>query len=121
MAHRIIRVIKLPDLAASTSMDIQDGQDFSAAALQKREGALKFLTRSVAVMNDGKGMSADVLGALLMRIGWVSSSIEGRIAVEYFGDDAAIQAKKYAFRAHRQTVGGEDLVYPINAVAYHPT
>jgi len=53
-------------------------------------------------------------------VGWVSSSIEGRIAVEYFGEDTAIQAKKYAFRAHRNTVDGQDLVYPINSVAYHP-
>jgi cell cycle arrest protein BUB3 len=51
----------------------------------------------------------------------VASSIEGRIAVEYVGDDAAIQAQKYAFRAHRQTSNGEDQVYPINSVVYHPT
>ncbi|KAJ9093436.1 hypothetical protein QFC21_006467 [Naganishia friedmannii] len=71
---------------------------------QKRESALKFMTRSVACMADGKG--------------WASGSIEGRIAVEYF--DAELESRKYAFRCHRQTVDGVDCVYPINALAYHP-
>ncbi|GHJ84219.1 hypothetical protein NliqN6_0621 [Naganishia liquefaciens] len=71
---------------------------------QKRESALKFMTRSVACMADGKG--------------WASGSIEGRIAVEYF--DAELESRKYAFRCHRQTIDGVDCVYPINALAYHP-
>ncbi len=54
------------------------------------------------------------------RSGWASGSIEGRIAVEYFDSDPAVQSQKYAFRCHRQTVDGVDCVYPINALAYHP-
>jgi cell cycle arrest protein BUB3 len=57
---------------------------------------------------------------LIRPSGWASGSIEGRIAVEYFDPDPATQAKKYAFRAHRQTVDGVEQVYPINALAYHP-
>lgn len=52
--------------------------------------------------------------------GWASGSIEGRIAVEYFDSDPAVQSQKYAFRCHRQAVDGVDCVYPINALAYHP-
>ena len=48
MAHRHVSVYSLPTLAAAT-----DGQDTKAE--QNRESALKFLTRSVAVMADGKG------------------------------------------------------------------
>ena len=50
--------------------------------------------------------------------GWASCSIEGRIAVDYFS--AEDQSKKYAYRCHRATVNGQDVVYPINALAYHP-
>lgn len=91
---------------------------------QKRESALKFMTRSVACMADGKGKCGIAL-ATVMRlittgavIGWASGSIEGRIAVEYF--DAELESRKYAFRCHRQTIDGVDCVYPINALAYHP-
>lgn len=56
----------------------------------------------------------------LTAAGWASSSIEGRIAVEYFDPSPEVQASKYAFRAHRQTVDGADHVFPINAIAYHP-
>ncbi|EIW71496.1 hypothetical protein TREMEDRAFT_22615, partial [Tremella mesenterica DSM 1558] len=99
MAHRHVNVYSAIELAQA-----QEGQDLRPT--QERESALKFLTRSVACMADGKG--------------WASGSIEGRIAVEYFDPDPASQAQKYAFRAHRQNVDGVDCVYPINALAYHP-
>lgn len=31
-----------------------------------------------------------------------------------------VQAKKYAFKCHRQSEGGKDTVYPVNAMAFHP-
>ncbi|WVR08075.1 hypothetical protein IAU60_005121 [Kwoniella sp. DSM 27419] len=95
MAHRHVFVYDMAKLASA------DGE---IAPSQERESALKFLTRSVATMVDGKG--------------WASGSVEGRIAVEYF--DPADQGSKYAFRAHRQNVEGVDCVYPINALAYNP-
>jgi len=91
MAHRNVHVYDVRKMQEPT---------------QKRESALKFMTRSVACMADGKG--------------WASGSIEGRIAVEYFDSDPAVQSQKYAFRCHRQAVDGVDCVYPINALAYHP-
>ena len=120
MAHRHVSVYALAPLASA-----MEGQVLKPE--QQRESALKFLTRAIACMVDGKGWSsltqnggensADRLG---MTPGWASGSIEGRIAVEYFDADPAAQSQKYAFRAHRQTVDGVDCVYPINALAYHP-
>jgi len=49
--------------------------------------------------------------------GYVLASVEGRVAVEYFDLSPAVQAKRYAFKCHRQG----DLVFPVNAVAFHPT
>lgn len=48
MAHRHVYVYNLPDL-------VNGGSDVEPV---KRESALKFLTRSVACMADGKGTSA---------------------------------------------------------------
>lgn len=45
------------------------------------------------------------------------ASVEGRVAVEYFDPAPAVQAKRYAFKCHR--VG--ELVFPVNAIAFHPT
>ncbi|KAK5107623.1 hypothetical protein LTR62_000958 [Meristemomyces frigidus] len=81
---------------------------------QQRESSLKFMTRAVACMPDGSGFA--------------TSSIEGRVAVEWFDPEA--QSKTYAFKCHRQTVSapadenGEetelDVVYPVNTLAFHP-
>ncbi|KAH9038761.1 WD40-repeat-containing domain protein [Lactarius pseudohatsudake] len=74
---------------------------------QTRESSLKFLTRALACMADGQG--------------YATASVEGRIAVEYFDPSAAIQEKKYAFKCHRQTIDDVDHVWPVNALAFHPT
>ena len=52
--------------------------------------------------------------------GYASSSIEGRVAVEWFDPSADSQARKYAFKCHRQPIEGVDVVYPVNALAFHP-
>jgi cell cycle arrest protein BUB3 len=55
--------------------------------------------------------------------GYASSSIEGRVAVEWFDPSADSQARKYAFKCHRQPdpeSEGADIVYPVNALAFHP-
>ncbi|KAG8826384.1 hypothetical protein FRB91_002163 [Serendipita sp. 411] len=73
---------------------------------QERESSLRFMTRALACMPSGEGFAL--------------ASIEGRVAVEYFDMSPAIQAKKYAFKCHRQTVDGMDHVWPVNALAFHP-
>lgn len=55
--------------------------------------------------------------------GYASSSIEGRVAVEWFDPSPESQARKYAFKCHRQPDAegdGTDIVYPVNALAFHP-
>lgn len=42
------------------------------------------------------------------------------MAVEYFDTSAAAQAKKYAFKCHRQAIDGSDHVWPVNSLAFHP-
>ncbi|RKP24183.1 mitotic checkpoint protein BUB3 [Syncephalis pseudoplumigaleata] len=75
--------------------------------MQRRESSLKYQTRTVACMPDGEGS-------------YLSSSIEGRVAVEYFDPSPKSQARKYAFKCHRMTHSGVDTVYPVNALAFHP-
>ena len=70
------------------------------APLQRRESSLKHQTRCLRCFPGGDGFAV--------------SSIEGRVAVEYFADEA--QGRKYAFKCHR--VG--KVVYPVNALAFHP-
>lgn len=106
MTARLVHIYDLPALAsAAASSSASPPQPW-----QQRESSLKFLTRAVACMpNDA---------------GYATSSIEGRVAVEWFDDSAESQARKYAFKCHRQAApdeeGGGDIVYPINALAFHP-
>ncbi|KAL1877849.1 hypothetical protein VTK73DRAFT_8376 [Phialemonium thermophilum] len=109
MTARLVHIYDLPTLAnALASADAEKAS--VPAPWQERESSLKFLTRAVACMpNDA---------------GYATSSIEGRVAVEWFEDTAESQARKYAFKCHRQTApeeeGGGDIVYPVNALAFHP-
>ena len=86
---------------------------------QRRESSLKFMTRAVACMPSDAGFAC--------------SSIEGRVAVEWFDASAESQARKYAFKCHRQAAeadpskldesqqnGNLDVVYPVHALAFHP-
>jgi len=74
---------------------------------QKRESSLKYQTRCVSCYPDGTG--------------YALSSVEGRVAMEFFDTDPEVQAKKYAFKCHRKSEGGRDIVYPVNTLAFHPT
>lgn len=79
--------------------------------IQKRESSLKYQTRCIKCNPSGES--------------FICTSIEGRVAVEYFDPDPLIQAKKYAFKCHRMTVPDVDgtlveTVYPINSVSFHP-
>eukprot|EP00611_Tribonema_gayanum_P011480 TRINITY_DN2171_c0_g1_i1.p1 TRINITY_DN2171_c0_g1~~TRINITY_DN2171_c0_g1_i1.p1 ORF type:complete len:184 (-),score=70.78 TRINITY_DN2171_c0_g1_i1:40-591(-) len=69
---------------------------------QMRESSLKFQTRCIKLMPDNSG--------------YVLSSVEGRVAVEYLDPSPEVQSKKYAFKCHRQG----DTIFPVNAMAFHP-
>ncbi|KAI1660899.1 mitotic checkpoint protein BUB3 [Daldinia decipiens] len=104
------RLVHIYDLSAlSSALASQSGEP--PQPWQQRESSLKFLTRAVAAMPSDAG--------------YATSSIEGRVAVEWFDASAESQARKYAFKCHRtahpQADGGStDVVYPVNSLAFHP-
>eukprot|EP00164_Ancoracysta_twista_P008504 GFYU01012327.1.p1 GENE.GFYU01012327.1~~GFYU01012327.1.p1 ORF type:complete len:331 (-),score=60.62 GFYU01012327.1:105-1097(-) len=73
---------------------------------QSRESSLRYQTRCIAIYPDEQG--------------YALSSIEGRVAMEYFDLGKEMQARKYAFKCHRAKVNDVDTVYPVNVVAFHP-
>ncbi|KAK3294643.1 WD40-repeat-containing domain protein [Chaetomium fimeti] len=109
MTARLVHIYDLPTLASALSSSNPQAAP-PPQPWQQRESSLKFLTRAVACMPNDAGYS--------------TSSIEGRVAVEWFEDSAESQARKYAFKCHRQAApedeGGGDVVYPVNALAFHP-
>ena len=53
--------------------------------------------------------------------GYALGSIEGRVAVEYIDPSPESQKRKFAFKCHRlKNEGGQDTIYPVNALAFHP-
>lgn len=104
MTSRLVNIYDLNDVTEAFSSG-----KLEVIPWQQRESSLKFLTRAVSCMpNDA---------------GYATSSIEGRVAVEWFEDTAESQARKYAFKCHRQPApdaDGGDIVYPVNALAFHP-
>ena len=108
MASRAFNIYELSNLAkaAAEAATQSSPTRLEVELYQRREGSLKFMTRAVATMPTDSG--------------YASSSIEGRVAVEWFDASSESQSRKYAFKCHRQTVDGVDVVYPVNALAFHP-
>lgn len=73
--------------------------------LMRRESNLKYQTRAIKVYPNKEG--------------FVMSSIEGRVAVEYFDQDPEVQKKKFAFKCHRVKENNIELIYPVNAISFH--
>uniref|UniRef100_A0AAY5KQK6 Mitotic checkpoint protein BUB3 n=2 Tax=Esox lucius TaxID=8010 RepID=A0AAY5KQK6_ESOLU len=72
---------------------------------QRRESSLKYQTRAIRAFPNKQG--------------YVLSSIEGRVAVEYLDPSQEVQKKKYAFKCHRLKENGIEQVYPVNAISFH--
>ena len=107
MASRALHIYDLKALAILTDQSDATVQNkVEVEPWQRRESSLKFMTRSIACMPDDAGYAA--------------SSIEGRVAVEWFDPSAESQARKYAFKCHRQSADDVDVVYPVNALSFHP-
>ncbi|KAI9713489.1 MAG: hypothetical protein M1820_000871 [Bogoriella megaspora] len=113
MASRAFYIYDLQSLSMlSEAATAPSPNTLNAQPWQHRESSLKFLTRISACMPSGDGYAV--------------SSIEGRVAVEWFDDSEESQARKYAFKCHRQTQVTEDtgqevdVIYPVNALAFHP-
>ncbi|KAI8336872.1 WD40-repeat-containing domain protein [Choanephora cucurbitarum] len=73
---------------------------------QTRDTTLRYQLKCVRLMPNGQG--------------YVCSSIEGRVAIEYFDMAEEVQFKRYAFKSHRQTINDTEVVYPVNSLAFHP-
>jgi cell cycle arrest protein BUB3 len=71
--------------------------------IQRRESSLKFQTRAIKCFLKG----------------FICSSIEGRVAVEYFHEDSANE-QRYAFKCHRHVQDTSEIVHSVNALAIHP-
>ncbi|KAE8448593.1 hypothetical protein EG329_009018 [Mollisiaceae sp. DMI_Dod_QoI] len=107
MASRLVYIYQLS--ATSLIASQANGAVTELKPWQQRESSLKFMTRAVACMPNDDG--------------YATSSIEGRVAVEWFDPSTESQARKYAFKCHRQPDPegeGTDIVYPVNALAFHP-
>ncbi len=107
MASRALHIYELKTLASECkSVGSSSNNTLDIEPWQRRESSLKFMTRAVDCMPNDEG--------------YASSSIEGRVAVEWFDPSPDSQARKYAFKCHRQPVDDVDVVYPVNAIAFHP-
>lgn len=107
MANRAVSIYDLAKLATecrNSANALQARLDIEP--WQRRESSLKFMTRAIDCMPNDEG--------------YASSSIEGRVAVEWFDPSNDSQARKYAFKCHRQPVDDVDVVYPVNSIAFHP-
>lgn len=104
MASRAVNIYELEALSSAAKQG--GGEAVNVEPWQRRESSMKYMTRAVSCMPNDAGYS--------------SSSIEGRVAVEWFDPSEESQSRKYAFKCHRQNVDGQDVVYPVNALAYHP-
>lgn len=72
---------------------------------QSRDSSLRYQTRCIRCFPNKQGFAL--------------SSIEGRVAVEYFDMNSEIQKKKYAFKCHRSKTNDTELIYPVNAISFH--
>ncbi|KAG8906635.1 hypothetical protein FRB99_006423 [Tulasnella sp. 403] len=100
MAGRLVNIYDLRMMSPAKDAEVVE-------PTQRRESSLRFMTKTLACMADGKGFAI--------------SSVEGRVSVDYFDPSPEAQAQRYAFKCHRQVVNGTDLVWPVNALAFHPT
>lgn len=73
--------------------------------MMKRESSLKYQTRCIRLFPNKEG--------------YVMSSIEGRVAVEYLDPNPEVQKRKFAFKCHRNRENNIEHIYPVNAISFH--
>ena len=94
--------------------------------IEDRATALKFGTASLACIPTGEGKEysiytlSTIFEISAFVVGYATGSVEGRVSIEYFDKSPQVQKEKYAFKCHRQTIPEGDLVFPVNALAFHP-
>lgn len=77
------------------------------SACQTRRSGLKYQITSLRNLPSGEG--------------YVLSSLDGRVSVEYYDELPEVQLLKFAFKCHRHKskLTGTDLVYPVNLLRFH--
>lgn len=95
---------KLAVAMAGRRIHIYDVRDMSQP-WQVRDTTLKYMLKCIRLMPNVEGFAC--------------SSVEGRVALEFF--ESSREDKKYAFKSHRQVIYDNEVVYPVNALAFHPT
>ena len=127
MGSRAVWIFDLKDLADALD-SAKSGSEVEP--WQKRESSLKFMTRAVRCMPNDQGLSLACFVAVVLApalhtddnrrvVGYVTTSIEGRVAVEFYDPDSETQAKKYAFKCHRQVIDDVDHVFPVSGLAFN--
>lgn len=77
-----------------------------SAPWETRELNLRYMLKCLRLMPNGKGFAC--------------TSVEGRVAIDYFDMSDESQSQKYAFKSHRRTINDTEVVYPVNALSFHP-
>ncbi|EDO19535.1 hypothetical protein Kpol_1018p67 [Vanderwaltozyma polyspora DSM 70294] len=98
--------------------------DFDGERLILATSGNKIVTFDIPLSTDDKGN--EVESGLKYQIrdikitpqhdAYVSCSVDGRVAVEYFNDDT----KKFAFRCHRISLSDSQFVFPVNSLCFVP-
>ena len=90
---------------SGSHIDVWDLRD-TKEPLQERKSPLKHMTRVIRWSPNHEGFA---LG-----------SVEGRVAIEHFASEK--KKSNYAFKCHRKKdADGNTIVYPVNALSFHPT
>ncbi|KAF7193717.1 Mitotic checkpoint protein BUB3.1 [Pseudocercospora fuligena] len=117
MVERRVHVYVLEDLKKLVEQvgdpSLTEKAPIEVKPWQERESSLKFQTRASGCMPDGTGFAC--------------SSIEGRVGVEWFDEEA--NKKMYAFKCHREKTTTKDeqdqdvpldIIHCVNGLAFHP-
>ncbi len=72
----------------------------------RRESSLPYQTRAIKISPNKEG--------------YVMSSIEGRVAVEFFNPDPEVQKRKFSFKCHRSKDNYNiEHIHPVNTISFH--
>ena len=79
------------------------------------------LNKPVTVLSSSLKHQTRVLRCMPNSSGYALGTVEGRIALEYI-DVEEHETSAYSFKCHRdkKKVVGQEIVYPVNAIAFHP-
>lgn len=86
---------------STSGIYIFDCEDINRTPIRNESG-LKYQTRAICLIPDGTG--------------YLQSSIDGRVAAEYFND----KSRKFAFRCHRMNLKDLQFVFPVNTLCFRP-